>query len=133
MALTQVLDPVRGLVVNVASGTVNAQEMRENQQALRDDPAFKPSFKLLVDMRQVVDPDVTSEELRDLALSSPFDPGVRRAYVVSSRTQFGKTRLYQAIIGARSHKYGIFETWDEAVAWIESDDPPVFLPNREAS
>ena len=53
--------------------------------------------------------------------SSPFDPGVRRAYVVTSRAQFGVTRLYQAIINADASIYRIFENWDEAVTWLEAD------------
>ena len=121
MALAQVVDPSRRLVVNVASGTVNAQELMENQLLLRSNPTFESSFRSLVDLRRAVDMDVSPEELRALALTSPFDPGVRRGYVVTSRAQFGVTRLYQAIIDADVHIYRIFENWDEAVAWLEAD------------
>jgi len=121
MALTQVVDVTRRLVVNVASGLLNAQDMVENQLALRNDPAFAGSFRSLIDLRRVVDIDVSSEELRALALSSPFDSGVRRAYVVTSKEQFGVTRLYQAIIDADARIYRIFENYDEAVAWLDAD------------
>jgi len=121
MALTQVVDATRRLVINVASGTVNAQDMIDNQLALRNDEAFAGSFRSLVDLRRVVDIDVSGEELRALAATSPFDPGVRRAYVVTSRAQFGVTRLYQAIINADASIYRIFENWDEAVTWLEAD------------
>ena len=50
-----------------------------------------------------------------------FDAGVRRAYVVTSKEQFGVTRLYQAIIGADARIYRIFENWDEALAWLAAD------------
>jgi len=120
MALTQIVDSTRRLVINVASGTLNAQEMMENQLILRSDPAFEGSFRSLVDLRRVVDLDITGEDLRAVARSSPFHPGVLRAYVVTSREQFGLTRLYQAIIDADVSTYRIFESYDEAVAWLEA-------------
>ena len=119
MALSQVVDASRRLVVNVATGTLNAQEVLENQLALRNDPSFDGSFRSLVDLRRVVDLDVSSEELRATAAGSPFNPDARRAYVVTSRAHFGVTRLYQAIINADPTNFRIFENWDDAVAWLD--------------
>ena len=119
MALTQVVDATRRLVINVASGMLNAQEVMENQQALRSDPAFVGSFGSLVDLRRVVDIDISGEELRVMGQESPFDPEARRAYIVTSRSQFGLTRLYQAIINADPTNFRIFESWEDAVAWLE--------------
>jgi len=121
MALTQIIDATRRLVINVASGTVNAQEMMENQLALRNDPAFDESFRSLIDLRRAVDVDVSAEELRALALSSPFNARVRRAYVVNSPEQSVATRLYQAIIDAGADTFRIFANWDEAVAWLNEE------------
>ena len=122
MALTQVVDATRRLVINVASGTVNIQELMENQEALRNDPAFEPSFRSLFDLRRIVDVDLSGEDLRALAQTSPFNPGIRRAYVVTSSAQLGATRLYQAILNADRSTYRIFESYDEAVAWLESEE-----------
>ena len=122
MALTQVVDVTRRLVINVASGTVSLSELLENQQALRDDPAFRGSFRSLFDLRRIVDIDLSAEDLRALAEGSPFDPGIRRAYVVSSRAQIGTTRLYQAILNADRTTYQIFEDYDEAVAWLDAGE-----------
>lgn len=122
MALTQVVDVTRRLVINVASGTVSIEELLENQRALRDDPTFEGSFRSLFDLRRIVDIDLSAEHLRAVAEGSPFDPGIRRAYVVTSRAQLGATRLYQAILNADRTTYKIFESYDEAIAWI--DEPP---------
>jgi hypothetical protein len=83
MALTQVVDATRRLVINVATGTLYMEELRENQETLRSDPAFEGSFRSLVDLRRVVDIDISAEDMRALAHSSPFNPGIRRAYVVT--------------------------------------------------
>ena len=122
MALTQVVDVTRRIVINVASGSVNIQELLENQEALRNDPAFEGSFRSLFDLRRIVDIDLSGEDLRALAQGSPFNPGIRRAYVVSSKAQLGATRLYQAIINADRGTYQIFESYDEAIAWLQSED-----------
>ena len=122
MALTQVVDVTRRLVINVASGTVNIEELLENQQALRNDPGFEGSFRSLFDLRRIVDIDLSGEDLRALAQGSPFNAGIRRAYVVTSREQLGATRLYQAILNADRSTYKIFETYDEAIAWLDSEE-----------
>lgn len=122
MALTQVVDVTRRMVINVASGSVNIQELLENQEALRNDPAFEGSFRSLFDLRRIVDIDLSGEDLRALAQSSPFNPGIRRAYVVSSKAQLGATRLYQAIINADRGTYQIFESYDEAITWLQAED-----------
>ena len=69
-----------------------------------------------------VDVDLSGEDLRALAQTSPFNPGIRRAYVVTSSAQLGATRLYQAILNADRSPYRIFESYDEAVAWLHSED-----------
>jgi hypothetical protein len=120
MALTQVVDVTRRLVINVAGGTVSIDELLENQQALRDDPTFEGSFRSLFDLRRIVEIDLSGEHLRTLAEGSPFNPGIQRAYVVTSRAQLGATRLYQAILNADRSTYRIFESYDEAVAWLDS-------------
>ena len=122
MALSQVVDVKRRLVINVASGAVNVQELLENQEALRNDPAFEGSFRSLFDLRRIVDIDLSGEDLRAVAQGSPFNAGIRRAYVVTSRAQLGATRLYQAILNADRSTYKIFESYDEAVAWLDSEE-----------
>ena len=128
MTLTQVVDSTRRLVINVASGMLNAQEVMENQQAIRSDPAFAGSFGSLVDLRRVVDIDISGEELRVMGQESPFNPEARRAYIVTSRSQCGVTRLYQAIINADPTNFRIFESWEEAVARLEGDEQRAATP-----
>jgi hypothetical protein len=114
MALTQVVDATRRLVVNVASGTVNAQDMRDNQLALQNDTAFAGTFRSLLDLRRAVDMDVSGEELRALALTSPFDAECGAPGGVTSRNSRRDSTIpgdHHAVLASTG-----FSSWDEALA-----------------
>ena len=62
------------------------------------------------------------DELRDLALKSPFRSGSRRAIVVDKDVVFGLSRMYEALAHDVGTEIKVFRDMDAAHRWLGLDD-----------
>ncbi len=118
------LDDRQHVVWVRCSGVLTDQDILSHQAALRADPRFQPEFSQLVDTRAVTEVEVSARVMWQLGQSQLFAPSARRAYVVSRDVMFGLVRMYGLYQGLRGRaEVRAFRSRDEAVAWLEVDDP----------
>jgi len=115
-----VIDPARRLVTVICSGALTEREFHNYQDRLKADPGFDPSFSLLVDLSNAGLTGLGNENLRALALNTPFNAGARRAFVVSEAIDQVLVRLFKAHTesGARGDRVRAFRSLDEALLWL---------------
>jgi|SRR4030095_10581041 hypothetical protein len=118
------LDPARHLVLTHSSGVLTDQEIRDVYEGIRNDPAFKPTFQQLCDLRDVTGITASVDTLRDLARSHIFAPGTRRAFVVARDVDYGMSRLFQAYV-MEGVVLEVFRDIEKAEMWLglRADQP----------
>lgn len=112
------------LVVSTWTGDITYEDARMHNEALRDDPAFRPGMRQLSDAR-LARSRVTAEGVRGLARNSPWGPDARRAFVTRDDDTFGVTRMYVSQITAAGEMQ-LFRELNEALEWLglSAEDVP---------
>lgn len=129
MPVSYSIDPRRRLVVNVASGVLTAEDMRNLQSRVAADPAFQPTFSQLFDMTAVTEVAITASQLQALAEATLFAPATRRATVLRKTVLVGMARMFQAHIRDRGDFFQVFDTRAEAEKWLDAPSGAVTLEN----
>jgi hypothetical protein len=118
------IDPVLRVVLCVAEGRYSDEDARANQDKLRKDPNFDPTFDQIYDLTQATEVAVTSACMADLVVTQPFKIGIRRAMIVANPVQYGISRMIAGMAGARARYFRIFSTRAEALAWLAQPRTP---------
>src|SRR6516162_3057967 len=84
------------LVVSMGLGCVTWSEIKERQDQIKTDPNFDPDYDQLVDLRAVTNFEITSEQARMLARRRIFSSKPKRAFVATSPSAFGLSRMGEA-------------------------------------
>ncbi len=115
-----VIDPIRRLVTVICSGPLTEREFGLYQQTLKKDPGFDPSYSLLVDLSAAGLSGLGNDSLRALAINTPFEPGARRAFVVSEAIDQTLVRLFKAHTesATRGEFVRAFRSLDDALRWL---------------
>lgn len=115
-----VIDPLRRLVTVICSGALTERELHTYQESLKNDPGFDPSFSLLIDLSNAGLSGLGNENLRDLALNTPFNAGARRAFVIPQALDQRLVLMFKAHTesGARGGSVRAFRSLDEALLWL---------------
>lgn len=86
--------------------------------ALCADPRFDPAFSEIVDLREVKEVALSTEELIALAdRVDPYSPRARRAFVAHSPAQINAAQLHR-ILRPEAGNVRVFFSMDEAEQWI---------------
>ncbi|MFZ3264474.1 MAG: hypothetical protein WA172_10775 [Terriglobales bacterium] len=86
--------------------------------ALCADPQFDSAFSEVVDLREVKEVALSTEELIALAdRVDPFSPRARRAFVAHSPAQINAAQLHR-ILRPEAGNVRVFFSMDEAEQWI---------------
>jgi hypothetical protein len=86
--------------------------------ALCADPQFDPTFSEIVDLRDVKEVALSTQELMALAdLVDPFSPRARRAFVAHSPAQVNAAHLHR-VLRSEASNFRVFFSMDEAEQWI---------------
>ena len=108
------------LIITRAWGQITFADVRAYQQELGQRPEFDPTWAHVVDARDVVQFDLSSADIRDLAATSVLAPAARRAMVATDRATFGLFRMYGTLFELQvdGSAVGVFTTLDEAIEWV---------------
>jgi len=109
------IDRKAGIVYSTLYGEVNTAELVEQVRAIRRHPDFDPQFRELIDASNVSGFDVSSEDVRDLAVQdAPFAPSARRVLVASEDLVFGLARMFQTFGGEQRPHFEVVRTLKQA-------------------
>lgn len=124
MAWRYEIDAEKRIVWTTLYGVLTPSDLHEHADKLREDPAFDPTFRQVI---QVLDVErlegVTMDALRVFASVNPFGPGSRRAIVAGRDVQYGVSRMYQVFAEGPGMAVRVFRDVGEAVRWL--DERPV--------
>jgi hypothetical protein len=119
MPLHYEIIPALKLVRSRAWGVLSDSETMDHYERIAQDPAFHHSFSLLCDIRGVNHIEAAPQTLRDLARSSTFAPGTRRAFVVHGNEHFGIARMLQAFCELEGAEVGVFRSLADAYRMLQ--------------
>lgn len=127
--------PESRFVYSRAWGVLTETVLFAHSHMLARDPRFQSSFAQLSDLREVTDVAFSSAIVRDVAASSPFGAGARRALVVSSNLIFGMARMYEVLRENAADELMVFRDAPAALFWLGARAPsgwheiPVIKPD----
>jgi len=116
------VDPSKKLFIIRMEGKITADDLKKLARNLKNHPQFNPTFDRLIDLSAIEKMEISSEVVRQLAVSSEttFDDSSRRAIVASSDFMYGISRMYQTITN-RLKQTRVFRTIEEARQWLEEE------------
>jgi DNA-binding response OmpR family regulator len=114
--------PHRALVYSWAWGELSDADLARHYATLAADPAFRPTFRHLGDLREVTRVPASAETIAGIARSDPFAPAAVRAVAAPATEAFGLSRMFAAYAEAEGKQIGIFRNMAAAEAWL--DLPP---------
>lgn len=102
-------------------GDMADDDLYEHVKHLAGDPRFDPGMSQVIDFRDVQDVHVTSECVRRMAELNPFRLEARRALIANRALVIGLVRMYQLSADLPATSLRLFETQQEAFAWVGLD------------
>lgn len=118
MARYEVLSEHAVVVVRLA-GNVTPDQIQQGRAALQRDPAFRPTFRQLVDAREVETTRLDTETVQKLSQGSAFKAGSLRAIVAPRDAVYGMARMFEAYAESCQQRVQVFRDLAEACAWLE--------------
>jgi hypothetical protein len=110
----------RRLMVTRAWGHITLDDVRAFRQDLAARPEFCPTWAHVVDARDAVEFDMSSDEIGQLAETSVLAPSARRAMVATDPAIFALFRMYGVMFELQvdGSAVGVFTTLDDAIEWV---------------
>lgn len=127
MAITYEIDVERRTILVRATGELTEHELLDCHHRLARDPAVRPEFSILFDLRGARGESIATEGIRALAgLPLVLSQTSRRAVVVGTDLGYGMARMYGLRRGDRMRAFEVFRDLEEAKRWVElpSAAPP---------
>ena len=117
LAAEHVVDSA-GKVVRVKFGKkLTFHDIERYSKLLLANPAFQPTYSEIVDLREVEEVELQSDEFLRLADEiDPFSPSAKRAFVVRTSTQEHAGRMHKVLRTQRNIE--IFRSIEAAERWI---------------
>ena len=126
------IDPSRRRVDAHVGATTSGPELLQGMEGLLEDPAFDPSFGILIDLRELerAPPVAELADLANFVRSRAATPVARRAFVTSSPVFYQLAKLFTQLTRGAA-RYRVFRSTDDAESWLaglsvpepdESDD-----------
>jgi len=109
------------IVFSKGWGVVTDEEVLRHARALRDDPRFEPSFRQLIDFRDIDRIELTTKGVQHVAHRNPFRRDARRAFVVTQEEVFGMVRMYWSYAEADPDQFRVFRVMGPALEWVGLD------------
>jgi hypothetical protein len=112
------IDVAERIVRSVVVGDLDAEDAVEVNARLVADPDFDPDLDHLCDLTRVERVPLDSAGIDFVVTSSPFSAASRQAIVVSDKTTYGLTRMFQSHAEGTLGELRIFHTIEDAHAWL---------------
>jgi hypothetical protein len=125
MPFRYTIDKQLRLVVCKGWGVLTKNELLAFRHQLRSDPNFDESFWRLVDLTEVTDIQVPTDEISFWSQFNTASPNVRRAIVANPAFFPALARLYEMMrrnSGDREELTKVFEDLPPARQWLGLDD-----------
>lgn len=122
MAITFDIDPHKRLITVRVEGVLRSEDIAAARRAVTSSPEFRADFGQIMDLTGVERVDLRTEEIRELAKSTPFVPGARRVMVAPSDLLYGLGRLFEITGGTEGWQIHVCHTLAEAQAWLDTGD-----------
>jgi hypothetical protein len=122
MPISHRIDKSLGLVFTTAQGVLTEQDIRTLRQRLREDSNFDPNYDHIIDLREVVEFDISAAEMQTISNHGYiFDEGCREAIVAERDISFAMARMYEMLRGSKSGEIKVFRDMAEARRWLGLD------------
>lgn len=121
MPATYIIDPDHRLVISRIWGEATDEELRMQQMKLRYDPRFDPTYRQLIDIRDVSVSHISSHVLSSMAAASTFSPLSRRAVLAPDDAPYGLARMFSAWAAASGRHVRVFRDRASAEEWLNSE------------
>lgn len=121
MAILYSIDAERRLIETRIDGETSVEEIEEYLRRLAGDPAYRPEYDSLVDLRE--SPTLfTSSEVRSLsefvrAYTAPTPS--RLAVIAGTEAAFGLLRMYEAFTEDLPQSFRVFRDVNAAREWLD--------------
>jgi hypothetical protein len=113
------IDPHLRLVYTRVSGTLTMAGAVQHQKEVLSEPDFDPTFAQILDLRDVDEVRLSTNEMRTLASSKIFAPTSRRALVATQPSTFGLARIYGVYReDATGTDVAVVKSVGEAYEWV---------------
>lgn len=106
------------IVLTVLSGVVEDQMCIDNIRRLVDHSDFDSSFDQVIDTTEITRNALTEDGLREVASSTPFSPGSRRAFIVAENILVTQADIYSRLTEAEPGKVFVTPSREKAYAWL---------------
>jgi hypothetical protein len=128
MPATYVIDAGQELVRTRLRDPLPAADLLALCDALRADPAFRPTHRHLIDARGAIGVALDGAAVRAVVARTPFAADVPRAIVVDRGFAYGLARLYIALLRIASGRSDLsaelFRDVDAAERWLALHGAP---------
>lgn len=123
MSCAYEISPSRRLVYCRTWGAFTELELLITRQALQRDPAFDPSFSIVVELLDMDFGSLTADAVRELASSYTFSPMARRAFVVAEPGHYGIARMFhiQREMSGVIEDVRVCRSLQDALDWVDAD------------
>ena len=122
MPIKHRIDKTRGLVFTTAQGVFTEQDIRTLRQRLREDSDFDPNYDHIIDLREVVEFEITTAEMQTISNHGYiFNEGCREAIVAERDIGFAMARMYEMLRGSKSGEIKVFRDMADARRWLGLD------------
>ncbi|HEY1953399.1 MAG TPA: hypothetical protein VGG76_11405 [Gemmatimonadaceae bacterium] len=118
MPTSYTIDPKQGLVASRLWGTVTEDEVHDHNNRLRNDPAFVPSYRQIVDLTGITEIRVGTGLINATSHDQFFNPGTRRAFVATEDAAYGMARMFALQAESDGQTIEVFRDLNKARAWL---------------
>lgn len=115
------IDHARRVVLSSSTDTMTKDGLEAHMDGLARDPDFDPTYRHLLDLRAVVNVELTVEALRQLMRKQPWTRATQRAFVVDSDLVFGMSRMAEILNEDNPSEIQVFWEISEALDWLGLD------------
>ena len=123
MSASYRIDKSLGLVFTTAQGVLMEQDIRTLRQRLREDSDFDPNYDHIIDLRDVVEFEISAAEMRKIADQHYiFNESCREAIVAKKDISFAMARMYEMLRGSKSGEIKVFRDMAKARRWLGLDE-----------
>jgi len=116
------VDRNRKLVITTYSGDVTDADVARQVSQIRELAPYGPAYRAITDFTQVTQFNISSSEIRSVAVSESPLGEARRVMVAPSDVAYGTSRMFQALASRTRPHITVVRTLAEAYSSLGIDE-----------